>query len=155
MLKVEKEQKGETLYIKLIGLVDEYLDFYQSIGPFPKEAIINCKEVERLNSAGVKSWIRYFEEAVQYGSQLKFTECSVQVVEQINLIVNFLAGGKVESVYLPFACTSCKKNFVLLMAVDRLRQIRDSLPNPNCPKCGSVTAFDEFEDEYFNFLKRS
>ncbi|OFZ80285.1 MAG: hypothetical protein A2583_11550 [Bdellovibrionales bacterium RIFOXYD1_FULL_53_11] len=155
MLNVVKFQKDSVLLVRLSGIIQEGVDFNALIGQIPgSELIISCKEVQRINSSGVKLWIQYFQKLAATGKKLRLVECSPAIVEQINLIVNFACGAKVESVYLPFACGSCKAQFVSLFNTDDLKKVLDSLPEPACPKCKNKTMFDDIPGEYFEFLNR-
>lgn len=154
MLNVIKEQKGNILLVRLAGSIEENVDFDQLIGPPPSELHVNCKEVPRINSVGVKSWIRYFQQAQSKGTKLKFLDCSTAIVQQINLISNFVCGGTVESIYVPFSCTTCKAELVGLFRSEDLKKIQLKLPELKCSKCSGTAVFDDIPEEYFAFLMR-
>ncbi len=154
MINVIKEQKGSVLVVRLVGAVEETVNFDELLGPPPAEMEINCKEIPRLNSVGVKAWIKYFQSCQTKGTQLRFTECSTSIVEQINLISNFTCGGNVVSIYIPFSCTSCKCELVGLFKTEDLRKIQLKLPNLKCTKCGGSAVFDDIVEEYLGFLMR-
>ncbi len=154
MIRVTKEQKGPVLSIKLIGSVEETENFAQLIGPVSTELEVSCKEIPRLNSIGVKAWIQYFQTCKTNGVKLRFIECSTAIVEQINLIFNFTCGGSVESLYVPFACTLCKGEFVGLFKTEMIQKLQFKIPEMKCPKCGHPSVFDDIAEEYFAFLQR-
>lgn len=154
MVNVVKEQKGTALVVRLSGSIEESVNFDTLIGPPPAELHINCKEVPRINSVGVKAWIKYFQAAASKGTKLVFLECSTAIVEQINLISNFTCGGTVESVYVPFSCTGCKSELVGLFKTDDLKKLSLNLPELKCSKCGGKAVFDDIPEEYFAFLSR-
>ena len=154
MLNIAKEQKGSALLVRLSGSIEESVNFDQLIGPPPAELIVNSKEVPRINSVGVKAWIKYFQGAQQKGTKLVFVECSTAIVEQINLISNFICGGAVESVYVPFACEKCRSELVGLFKVEDLKKMAMNLPELKCTKCGGKAVFDDIPEEYFGFLDR-
>lgn len=154
MINVQKEQKGNVLVVKISGSIEESANFDQLIGPPVGEMAINCKDIPRINSVGVKSWIKYFQSCQAKGSKLSFFECSPAIVEQINLISNFTCGGKVESIYLPFACANCKTELVGLFKAEDLKKINFDVPALKCTKCGGQASFDDIPDEYFGFLMR-
>jgi hypothetical protein len=110
------------------------------------------KEVPRINSVGVKAWIKYFQSVSAKGVQLRFLECSTAIVEQINLISNFACGGSIESIYVPFCCTSCNTELLGLFRTEDLKKIQFQLPDLKCSKCGGVASFDDIPEEYFGFL---
>lgn len=152
MLNVVKEQKGDELVVRLSGSIEESVNFDQLIGPPPAKLRVNCKGVPRINSVGVKAWIKYFQSAQEKGSALVFEECSTAIVEQINLISNFVCGGRVESIYVPFSCTNCKAELVGLFKADALKQGGLNVPDLKCTKCGGRAVFDDIPEEYFGFL---
>jgi len=154
VLNVAKEQKGSALLVRLSGSVEESVNFDQLIGPPPPELIISSKEIPRINSVGVKAWIKYFQAAQAKGTKLTFIECSTAIAEQINLISNFTCGGTVESIYVPFACTSCKSELVGLFKTADLKKLNLKLPELKCSKCGGKAVFDDIPEEYFGFLTR-
>ncbi len=154
MVNVVKEQKGNALIVRLAGSIEESVNFDQLIGAPPAELHVNCKEVPRINSVGVKAWIKYFQSCQAKGTILKFTDCSTAIVEQINLISNFTCGGTVESIFVPFSCTGCKSELVGLFKTDDLRKLNLNLPDLKCSKCSGKAVFDDIPEEYFAFLTR-
>ncbi len=154
MLQATKEQKGNVLAVRLIGTVEETVNFDGLIGPPPTELEVNCKEIARMNSVGIKSWIKYFQSCQTKGTKLKFTECSTAVVEQINLISNFICGGSVESIVVPFACTSCKSELAGVFTTENLKKMELNVPDLQCSKCGNKAVFDDIPEEFFGFLLR-
>lgn len=154
MLNIVKEQKGNVLVVRLAGSIEETVNFDQLIGPPPAEIHVVCKDVPRINSVGVKSWIRYFQGAQAKGTKIKLLECSTAMVEQINLISNFTAGGSVESIFVPFSCEKCKTELVGLFKTEDLKRMNMNIPDLKCTKCGSKAVFDDIPEEYLSFLTR-
>ena len=154
MVNVVKEQKGTALIVRLSGSIEESVNFDQVIGVPPAELWVSCKEVPRINSVGVKGWIKYFQSAQAKGTKLKFFECSTAIVEQINLISNFTCGGAVESIFVPFSCVNCKSELVGLFKCEDLKKLQLRLPDLKCSKCGGKAVFDDIPEEYFGFLMR-
>ena len=154
VLNVTKEQNGNVLVVKLSGSIEESVNFDQLIGQPPAEMHVTSKEVPRINSCGVKAWIKYFSAAAAKGTKLRFVECSTAIVEQINLISNFTSGGTVESIFVPFACTSCKTELVGLFKAEDLKKLNMQLPDLKCSKCGGKAVFDDIPEEYLGFLDR-
>jgi DNA-directed RNA polymerase subunit RPC12/RpoP len=154
VLNITKEQKGSALLVRLSGSIEESVDFDKLIGPPPAELIVNTKEVPRINSVGVKGWIKFFQGAQAKKTKLSFIECSTAIVEQINLISNFTCGGVVESIYVPFACEKCKTELVGLFKTEELKKNGLKLPELKCTKCGGRAVFDDIPEEYFGFLSR-
>lgn len=155
MLNVTKNQTADTLLVKLSGSIEENVDFNALIGaPNAPKMDVVLREVLRINSVGVKAWIKYFQSVATKGTQLRFLECSTAIVEQINLISNFTCGGKVESIFVPFCCTKCSTELLGLFRAEDLKKINFQIPNLKCSKCGGVAQFDDIPEEYFGFLTR-
>jgi anti-anti-sigma regulatory factor len=154
VLNITKELKDSVLTVRLSGSIEESVNFDQLIGVAPGEMVVNCKEVPRINSVGVKGWIKYFQSCQSKGTKLKFIECSTAIVEQVNLISNFTCGGSVESIFVPFACTGCKSELVGLFKTADLKKINFNIPELKCSKCGNKAVFDDIPEEYLGFLMR-
>lgn len=138
----------------MTGKIEENVNFDQLIGTPPAELVINTKGVTRINSVGVKAWIKFFQAAAAKGAKLTFTECSTAIVEQINLISNFTCGGVVESIYVPFSCEPCKKEMVALFKTDALKAAGFKFPEMKCDKGACQAVFDDIPEEYFHFLMK-
>src|SRR5687767_7296178 len=108
MMTVTKEIKDGRTLILLSGLVDENADFAQALGQVQSPLIIDCSQIQRINSVGVSAWIRYFTKLQKLGVELCFVRCSIQIVQQLNHVSNFGCGGRIESIYVPYFCTGCQ-----------------------------------------------
>jgi hypothetical protein len=154
VIKVKREVQGETLILKFSGEVIETVDFKTAVGTTQPDTVLNCKKISRLNSHGVKDWIAFFANETAQGTRLRFIECSPPVVEQINLIMNFVCGGTIESIYVPFCCQNCQKNSVCLYRIKDLRKADLNNLHAVCRHCQGKAVFDDIPDEYFLFFKR-
>lgn len=153
MTKVNKEQKDGSLVVRISGTIEESTDLPNLLGPPAPEMEISCKEVSRINSVGVKHWITYFQKARECGSKVRFSEVSVPLVTQFNMISNFGAGGEVVSIYAPYSCAQCGAEFRTLFPRAELIKLGFEPPSAPCPKCGGTAQFDDIPEEYFAFLK--
>lgn len=143
------------MLVKISGSIEENVDFNALIGvPTVNKMDIACREILRINSVGVKAWIKYFQGVASKGVQLRFIECSTAIVEQVNLISNFTCGGKVESIFVPFCCTKCGTELLGLFRTDDLVKINFEIPDLKCSKCQGPARFDDIPEEYFGFLQR-
>src|SRR5207247_1690628 len=143
-----------SIFVRLSCAIVESCNFASLVGAVAAVLTINGKEVPRINSVGVKGWIRYFQGLQSKGTKLCFVECSTAIVEQVNLISNFLCGGTVESIYVPFSCTGCKSELLGLFKTDDLKKMNFQVPDLKCSKCGGKAVFDDIPEEYFGFLTR-
>ncbi len=154
MIKVAKELNGTVLTIRLSGSIEETVNLEEMVGAVPAEVRVDCKEITRINSVGVKGWIKYFQSLQNKNVKLTFFQASTAIVEQINLISNFVCGGAVESIYVPFACTNCKAELIALFRTADINPNSIQLPELKCTKCSGKAVFDDIEEEYFSFLSR-
>jgi hypothetical protein len=154
MVNVAREGSGNSLTIRLSGPIEESVNFDEIVGSVPGELRVITKDVPRINSVGVKAWIKFFQGVAAKGTKITFAECSTAIVEQINLISNFTAGGKVESIYVPFACGQCKAELIGLFKCDALKAAGLNIPDLQCSKCPGKAVFDDIPEEYLGFLER-
>lgn len=155
MVNVVKEQQGSILVVRLVGSIEESVNFDQVVG-YPAAPItemhIYCKGIPRINSVGVKAWIKFFQAVHSRGIQLEFHELSTAMVEQMNFISNFNCGGRVISLFAPFSCEKCHSELVGLFKSDVLKKIQFKIPPLKCSKCGGRALFDDVPEEYFGFM---
>lgn len=155
VVNIVKNQTNDTLLLKMAGTIEESVDFHALIGePSTKKMDIITREVLRINSVGVKAWIKYFQTVAAKGIELRFLECSTAIVEQINLISNFTCGGTVESIYVPYCCEKCSTELLGLYRTADLVKNGLNVPDAKCSKCGGIARFDDIPEEYFGFLQK-
>ena len=151
-LSVTQEQSNRGLLVKIVGAIEENVDLETLIGPVSGLLQIHCRGITRINSVGVKMWMRYFQSLHKKNIEIEFLECSPAVVEQLNLISNFTCGGNVVSILLPFVCTKCKNDFVASMTTQELRAAQLVIPALKCEKPECAAEFDDDPSEYLYFL---
>ena len=155
LIHVVKQQKGDIFSIKMTGSIEESVDFMALVGMPPTQRVeILLREVTRINSLGVKAWIKYFQTLQAKALQVRLVECSTAIVEAINSIVNFTCGATVESLYVPYVCKGCKTELLGLFRAADLKKFAFKIPPLTCSKCQSEATFDDIPEEYFGFLIR-
>jgi hypothetical protein len=156
MIHIEKEENGEVLVVRIKGSIEETAHFEKLIGP-PSPAtylMVYCAEVVRINSVGTKAWIRYFQQCREKGAKLSFHELPTCLVDQANLISDFLTGAHIESIFLPFCCRHCGTHFLGLQKVEQLRADMFKIDPSSCTKCNQQAEFDDLPQHYLSFLMR-
>ncbi|MGE0172289.1 MAG: hypothetical protein AB7T49_05875 [Oligoflexales bacterium] len=120
-----------------------------------QKIIINFKQVEYVNSCGVRSWINFMRQIS--GKQIVFEECTPEIVMQINMIPSFRGSATIQSVYGAYQCDSCRTQALVLFkeGQNMPRTEGDIVPSPNCPKCGQRMEMQEIEEEFFAFKAAS
>jgi anti-anti-sigma regulatory factor len=153
MLTVNKQQTKLGMLIELSGAIEENVHFEQLIGPFQGELTVSCRGVTRINSVGVKTWIRYFQTLQMQGKKFRFIEVSYPLIEQLNMISNFACGGEVESILLPFSCIQCQNEFTSTVKTSELKANKLQIPKVKCEKNECAATFDDDPEEYLYFLQ--
>lgn len=151
---IKKEAREGVLELTLSGVLDEETQLSGLFTDAGDLVRVNFKGLEKINSCGVREWINVMRE-LKPGCKIEYMECSIPIVEQLNLITNFMGPGKAISFLAPYYCEACDlEEEVLLMTEEHFPDL-DSLeevPDFKCPKCGGDMSFEEGE-EYFIFLE--
>ena len=153
MLSVNKHKTDHGLEVELSGTIEENVNFDQLIGQFTGELIVKCRGITRINSVGVKTWMRYFQTIKAQGFLFKFIDCSNPIIEQLNMISNFACGGEVVSILLPFSCLRCQSEFVASCKTSELKANNLKIPAVKCEKPECAAQFDDDPEEYLYFLE--
>jgi hypothetical protein len=151
MFTVRRPDSENQSIIEFHGIIEESVHFEVLIGKLGKSLTVNCRGITRINSVGVRNWIKYFQKICSEGVKVKFEECSPAVVEQLNIISNFKADGEVVSIMLPYACKACSKEYVICCQTEGLNP--DMLPLAKCEREDCCIQFDDVESDYFHFLQ--
>ena len=152
MVSIVKEMRGNSIVAKLSGTIEENINFKNLLGDVSGSLIVNTKEVFRINSDGVRAWIQYFQSLQSKGVKITYEDCSVAIVEQINMVANFRCGGTVQSIIVPHLCLKCSTHTDDSYTVDQLKSLDFKVSPLKCPKCGGWAELDEIPEEYFSFL---
>lgn len=155
MITVAREEKAGMTLIKISGALVDQEDLAQFIGSFAsgQKLLFNCRHINRINSSGTRTWLKYFRGLQSQGITFGFTECSTPVVEQFNFFHNFNCGGHIESVYIPYLCNHCKTESHVLFTTADLIKIQPVIPPIKCPSCKQQAEFDDIPDQFFRFTK--
>ena len=152
MLTVNKHQTERGLTVELQGALEENVNLDQLVGHFTGELRVKCRAITRINSVGVKTWMRYFQGLRAQGKPFVFEEVPQPLIEQLNMISNFACGGEVISLHLPYSCLKCQKEFVAHIPVAELRSSQLQIPNVKCEESDCAARFDDDPKEYLSFL---
>lgn len=136
------ERKGDRVYLS--GVINENSDFtplLQETSPLK----IDFSGVQRINSVGVRSWMRFLS-LWDDAKKIEYWECSVVIVDQLS-IIGSLRGirtkvAAVMSVYLPTECSSCATEFELRISDEDYKKdgTLQSYLKP-CPQCGAAVIY--------------
>lgn len=154
-LKVKKDQVDDQTILEFSGSIDEDANLPSAAFNETKEVIIDFKDVEAINSCGIREWIKWLAEAPEE-SLLIYKNCQRSIVDQLNMVDGFIPkNGRVDSFYVPYFCEECEHVTSLLMIryEDFSEHEIDAKPETACEKCKQMVELDVTETKYFNFLK--
>lgn len=148
-LKIEKEQKADTVFIKFTGSIDEDVDFSELVSTQSEKYVFDFDHVALINSCGIREWIKYLDQ-IKFKDMI-YKNCPQIIIEQINMVHGFIKPGcKLQSFYAPYFCESCDKEVKVHLLSASIRSKK--APAENCPDCNEQLEFDALEASYFNFL---
>lgn len=151
IVEVEKKESQGRTSITLSGVIDERTSFESAIGSTQSSLDIHCKGISRINSIGVKNWVRFFSNLRKKGVRLRFLECSSAVVQQLEFFHHFVEPQEIESVFISLVCDFCGKNEEKLSSIQDLRKLGFRAPLWKC-SCGGNLILDD-EDDFFQAIK--
>ncbi len=150
----------DVTFLKLSGVIDEDNTLAGSVKKIDgRTVIIDLSGVERINSCGVRDWVNWLNDLHHKGKQTILVRCSPCIVNQINLVNNFVGGGMVKSFFAPYYCGRCDKEQLELVQVENFTEQQAPrapvMRGDGCNQVSCEMAFDDIEDSYFAFLPRN
>jgi anti-anti-sigma regulatory factor len=149
-------QQDDGKIVSLIGIINEDSELsFKNLFIELKDAkkiIFNFSQVKTINSLGVRAWVSFLR-SLEDGKSILFSECTTDIIMQINMIPSFLGKASVSSFFVNYICEVCNKEEKKLFETASLPP--KTMPKaPKCENedCGMQT--EELEDEYFVFLMR-
>jgi hypothetical protein len=148
-------KSGDWEKLSLFGPINEDAEVHlpKLVNTLGKNVIINFKQVESVNSCGVRAWITFMRE-LEKGRNLVFEECTPEIVSQINMIPNFRGKAVVQSVYASYTCPTCshQQKHLFIKGSNMPASSDDGGGTVACSKCSKPTEMDEIEEEFFAWL---
>jgi anti-anti-sigma regulatory factor len=156
VLNGQRKQENNVTVVVLSGELIDAQCLPKAVGaPAPAMRFV-CSQLSRINSVGVKSWVESFAALAEKGIKLCFAELSPGLVEQLNLIRNFIPkGAAIESICVPMMCSKCSAESIYLVKSEAIPKIDFTTHSEKCKKCGSPAVFDDLPEVYFGFIQRS
>ena len=154
MLKIRVDTSGFEPITFLSGTIEENADFSPLQSDSRSQLHIDCFEIIRINSVGVKQWIRFFEGLRTQKKKVFFYRFPPVLIEQANMIRNFTCGGTVVNAVIPFLCPDCGTLNGLIKERSDVQGLNMDQVMWPCEKCGKGNlVFDDDPDEYLRFWK--
>lgn len=150
-LTIERLPGENAVYFRLKGVINETFDPAKLVD-IGECAIVDLGGVRSITSFGVRRW-RDFVSAVPSTTSLYLLDCPPCVVDQINLVLNFVGRAEVLSARAPYFCPKCEKDAeVRFDLLNQPELVRGAQPGPQpCPTCGTEM---EGESDYLRFAPR-
>ncbi|SMF13778.1 hypothetical protein [Pseudobacteriovorax antillogorgiicola] len=151
-LTINIEESDQEVVYSFDGDVDE--NFRQNDVPRiarPKISLV-LGRVENFNSVGIREWIHFISDLCKMGTPT-FRECSVAMIDQINMVPESLGSGTVDTFYAPYYC-ECGKEVNKLIKTSEWRDhlLKSIAPQFQCDGCNRALEFDALEESYFQFV---
>ncbi len=98
--------------VSLVGLINEdselsfknlFLELKEG-----KKITFNFSQIKSINSLGVRAWVSFLR-SLEEGRVILFSECTTDIIMQINMIPSFLGNATVASFYVNYVCEVCNK----------------------------------------------
>ncbi len=143
-------------YVLLEGEMDGDSPFHQ-IFQRPLPAVwIDFGGVRRVNSQGVRAWVKALAHAV---AKLHFVNLPVCVMEQLALLPEFHGRcSDVNSFWAQYTCHSCRheENFLLVVGRDIEPGLSEYIDGPEraCSDCGRMMEFSHEPRVMLEFMKQ-
>jgi hypothetical protein len=148
-LTAETDNRSQTSLVWLRGDVTETVSFPELFKTPPgHDLILYLADVRRLNSFGVREWIRGMTAVLGPKQSMIWVECSYNVVQQLNMIQGFAGSACVCSVRAPFTCDKCGNQEERPVSV---LDWNGTVPDVACSKCGAPMQLDEEPESFFAF----
>ncbi len=152
-LSIKLQRQDDLVYLRLAGVVDEDNALEDSTREVPQGALLalDTREVARINSCGVRDWVNWLAGLEAQGCRIVLVDASVHVVDQINMVHNFIGGGRIKSFFAPYYCEDCDRELLERLEVAEIAD--PASVRPRCPACGQPTELDHLPEQYFAFLE--
>ena len=158
-LELSARTVEDVTFLRLKGVIDEDNPLASAIKKLEgRTVVIDLADVRRINSCGVRDWVNWLGDLDRAGKQVMLVKCSPTIVNQLNLVNNFVGQAMVKSFFAPYYCAGCDREQLELVQVeDFAGQARPSAPpvrGRGCTQTPCQMAFDDIEESYFAFLPR-
>jgi eukaryotic-like serine/threonine-protein kinase len=142
-------ERGDATFATLAGDITERSDLSPLLSVSSARLVLDLSGVRRINSTGVRSWIRFMSTLSKRTGKIELERCSVVIVHHLNMISSFKGAASVRSVLAPYECPNCEESKLEL--IDLKAPSIDLKPELPCPRCGGVLEFDDIPDSYLGF----
>jgi anti-anti-sigma regulatory factor len=154
-LKIDKFAEGTVTCLKFIGTIDEQFEGKKLAATLKGGTLVlDLADIQKISSFGIREWVDFVAQAGARVDDIILVECAPKVVDQINMVANFVGKGRVFSFYAPYRCDYCDRDSRLLLQTDRDYDAIKNMKPPErpCPNCSNPEYFDEDPTQFFSTL---
>jgi hypothetical protein len=152
MLNIKVDSSGFEPVSYISGTVEETADFSALQLDSKNELHVDCFGIIRINSVGVKKWIKFFEAMNTQNKKVFFYRFPPVLIEQANMIKNFTCGATVVNAVMPFLCEDCGHLNGLIKERKDVHGVNMDHVMWLCEKCGKANLiFDDDPEDYLRF----
>lgn len=152
MLHFKKSIEGNVSSVDLLGVIDERVSFASALGKLTSQVKVNCRGITRINSSGIKLWREFWNQLRERGATLEFIEISPATVAVTGSIFDFLRSDEVISICVPYVCTSCRQEKIVVLTKATVLKHLPQVPMEKCANCDAACELDDIPEDYFSFL---
>ncbi len=152
-LKVQVEEKNDQCVLRFIGDVNELFDPREVISVLNRYEHItfNLKEINTFNSCGVREWLDMMGH-IPTTTILEIINCSIAVIDQINMVPTITGHGAVKSFFGPYYCECSGEQSKFIDMSSNITELENNIaPTFDCSTCDEQLEFDAIEESYFSF----
>jgi hypothetical protein len=151
-LTVSISQEGNSALYKFKGNVGDAFKHAEVPRITAPTITLDLAGVTNFNSCGVREWVFFVRDLGKNG-KIQFTNCSIAMVDQFNMVPESIGNGRVVSFYAPYVCENHGDQEQILNTNHDAEDLNNSsAPSKKCSQCGSELIFDAMADSYFLFL---
>ena len=155
-MKAHVQQLGEEeTKVTISGTMGE--DCQHILASIEKEAkevcLFNLRDLNGLNSLGVKNWVRFFQDFSQNRS-ISFEECPSYFISQVNMIPKIIGKASVKSFFAEYYCQNCECDEDILMNGEvSYSEALKNISSSKCPNCENIMDTVEEGEDFLSFMK--
>ncbi len=149
-------RKGQTwTAVRLSGVIDEHNGLRLLTESLERETLlVDLSGVRRINSVGVRDWVTWINELKAREVRAVFFDCPPGIMDQVNLVRNFVQGCTIQSFYAPYYCEVCdKEENHRLDTFELMSKTERRAPAFPCDRSDCGMALDDVEENYFAFME--
>jgi hypothetical protein len=133
------------------GSVDEHFTAKQVPLPHHSPVIFDLAGIKNMSSYGVRHWIAMIER-LTLTHDVVFRNCSISLMDQINITPAIADGCLIASFYAPYYCETCGECSMLINTREHWHLLTQQIaPTFHCEKCQGLLSFDALEEGFLMF----